>query len=110
MSLALHNLVDNAVKYSGHGRTVTIDWARQGERIALSVRDEGPGIPADEQRHIFQKFVRGTTAASAKVRGTGVGLATVQLVVRGHGGEVRVESQPGVGSTFTMLLPAAPAT
>ena len=56
--------LDNAVKYSGRGRTVRIDWARQGDRIALSVRDEGPGIPADEQRRIFQKFVRGTAAAA----------------------------------------------
>jgi signal transduction histidine kinase len=108
LALALHNLIDNAVKYSGPGRTVRVEWGRQNDRVALRVRDEGPGIAAGERDRIFKKFVRG--AAAANVRGTGVGLAMVQLVVAGHGGEVVVDSQPGAGATFTMLLPsAAPA-
>jgi signal transduction histidine kinase len=110
VALALHNLIDNAVKYSGPGRTVHVEWGRQDDRVAIRVRDEGPGIAAGERDRIFRKFVRGAAAAAANVRGTGVGLAMVQLVVAGHGGEVVVDSQPGAGATFTMLFPsAAPA-
>jgi len=107
VSLALHNLLDNAVKYSGAGRKVWVEWARQGDRIAFSVRDEGPGLAPGEESRIFEKFVRGTAAFDARVRGTGVGLAMVRLVASGHGGEVVVRSQPGAGATFTLLLPGA---
>lgn len=106
VALALHNLLDNAVKYSGGDRPVHIGWSRQGSQVALSVRDEGPGIAAEDQRKIFQKFVRGAAAASANVRGTGLGLAMVDLIARGHGGEVVVTSRSGAGATFTMFLPA----
>jgi len=105
VSLALRNLLDNAVKYSPGCQTVWVDWARQGERIAIRVRDRGPGIPAAEQKLIFRRFVRGAAAMAANIRGTGVGLAMVHHVVKAHGGEILVESEPGVGSTFTMLLP-----
>jgi signal transduction histidine kinase len=107
VALALHNLLDNAVKYSAVGKTVRIDWTRRGDQIALNVRDEGPGIAPGEEERIFQKFVRGAAAATANVRGTGVGLAMVRLVARGHGGDVVIENHPGAGATFTMLLPAA---
>jgi signal transduction histidine kinase len=109
VALALQNLLDNAVKYSGGREPVRVEWARQGDRIALSVRDHGPGIAAGEERRIFERFVRGAAAATAKVRGTGVGLAMVQSVATGHGGEVVVESQPGAGATFTLLIPAVPS-
>jgi signal transduction histidine kinase len=107
VALALHNLLDNAVKYGGVGRTVSVSWGRKGERLALSVRDHGPGIPADERTRIFDRFVRGSAASAANVRGTGIGLAMVQQVVNTHGGAVTIESAPGAGSTFTMWLPTA---
>jgi len=107
IALALHNLLDNAVKYGGGGGTVSVTCGRRGERIALSVRDHGPGIPADERTRIFDRFVRGTAASTANVRGTGIGLAMVQQVIKSHGGAVTVESSPGAGSTFTMWLPIA---
>jgi signal transduction histidine kinase len=107
VALALHNLLDNAVKYSGGDRPVRIEWGRQGDRVAVSVRDHGPGLATEEQGRVFQKFVRGTAATSGNVRGTGIGLATVQLVAAGHGGEVSVRSTPGDGATFTLFLPAA---
>lgn len=106
VALALHNLVDNAVKYSGRGRPVSISWARRTEHIAVSVRDEGPGISSDEQPQLFDRFFRGAAAKAASIRGTGIGLAMVKLVAAGHGGDVTVESRPGAGSTFTMLFPA----
>jgi signal transduction histidine kinase len=105
VALALHNLIDNAVKYGGAGRSIAVSCERQGERIALRVRDHGPGIPADERTRIFERFVRGTAASAANVSGTGIGLAMVQQVVVSHGGAVTVESTPGAGSTFTMWLP-----
>jgi signal transduction histidine kinase len=108
VALALQNLLDNAVKYSGGRAPVRITWARRGDRIALSVRDAGPGIAAGEERRIFEKFVRGAAAAESRVSGTGVGLAMVRSVAAGHGGDVQVESQPGAGATFTLLLPAVP--
>jgi signal transduction histidine kinase len=63
------------------------------------------GIPAAERKEIFKKFVRGKGPGVGRVKGTGIGLAMVAHVVRAHGGEVRVESEPGQGSTFTLLLP-----
>ena len=77
----------------------------EGDRIAFSVTDEGPGIAVEDRARIFQKFVRGASAA-ATVKGTGIGLAIVQLIAAGHGGEVRVASEVDSGSTFTLVLPA----
>jgi signal transduction histidine kinase len=90
LARALWNLLDNAVKYSPDSRTVWVDARADGDRLLLSVRDEGVGIPDDEQRRIFDKFVRGSSATSAGVKGTGLGLAMVQRIVAAHGGEVSV--------------------
>jgi len=108
VALALHSLLDNAVKYGGAGHRVSVSWTSEDGRVALRVRDQGPGIVAEEQTRIFDRFVRGTAAAAANVRGTGIGLAMVKQVVTGHGGEVTVDSAPGAGSVFTMWLPAEP--
>jgi signal transduction histidine kinase len=105
LARALWNLLDNAVKYSPEARTVWVEARADGTRVLLSVRDEGLGIPADEQRRIFDKFVRGTGAKAAGVKGTGLGLAMVQRIVAAHGGDVSVTSQEGKGSTFTIALP-----
>jgi len=105
LSRALWNLLDNALKYSPGRPAIWVDLAREGKRVALRVRDQGPGIPVEEQKEIFNKFVRGAAARASSVKGTGVGLAMVRHTVRAHGGEVRVESRPGEGSTFTILLP-----
>ena len=102
---ALWNLLDNAVKYSPGRPAIWVDLAREGKRVALRVRDQGPGIPVEEQKEIFNKFVRGSAARASSVKGTGIGLAMVRHTIRAHGGEVRVESRPGEGSTFTILLP-----
>ena len=72
--------------------------------VAIQVRDEGPGIPPDEQARIFDRFVRGTLARESGAKGTGLGLAMVRHIVEAHGGRVSVESTPGRGSTFTMTL------
>jgi signal transduction histidine kinase len=102
---ALANLIDNAIKYSGAERLVAIDARREGDRLALSVADRGVGIPPEEHGRIFEKFYRVGRSETQGRRGSGVGLALVRHVVEAHGGEVTVESVPGRGSRFTLLLP-----
>ena len=106
LSLALSNLIDNAIKYSPGESTVWVRWHMDHGRAAISVVDRGVGIPRSEQQTIFAKFVRGRAAVDANIRGTGVGLSIAQQIVVAHGGEIRLESEPGRGSTFTLLLPA----
>jgi signal transduction histidine kinase len=106
LSVALRNVIDNAFKYSPDGPTVWVDWRVENARVAIQVRDQGLGITTAERRAIFRKFVRGSAAAAANVKGSGVGLAMVRHIVAAHHGEIRVESAPGSGSTFTILLPA----
>jgi signal transduction histidine kinase/tetratricopeptide (TPR) repeat protein len=105
LARALWNLLDNAVKYSPDVHTIWVGARADGARALISVRDEGLGIPADEQRRIFDKFVRGAGAKAAGVKGTGLGLAMVQRIVAAHGGDVSVASEEGKGSTFTISLP-----
>jgi len=102
---AVSNLIDNAIKYSGAGRQIAVRLARVGDEVAIAVCDRGIGIPASEQKHIFERFHRVSTGAVHEVRGVGLGLAIVDHIVRAHGGRVEVESEPGKGSTFTIRLP-----
>jgi signal transduction histidine kinase len=106
---AVRNLVENAMKYSPQCRTVWVDvWVDgvgNSEHVSISVRDRGMGIDATEQRAIFQKFVRGDGAKKRGIKGTGIGLAMVQEISEAMGGEIRLQSEVGVGSTFTIKLP-----
>jgi two-component system phosphate regulon sensor histidine kinase PhoR len=105
---ALSNLVDNAIKYGRtDGRVVVTGRTLEGDRVELSVRDDGPGIPAESIARIFERFYRADKARSREQGGTGLGLAIVKNVVQAHGGEVRVESTPGAGAEFFLTLPAA---
>jgi signal transduction histidine kinase len=110
LGLALRNLLDNAVKYSPDCRTVWVEMARERGRLAIRVRDQGMGIPASEQKEIFKRFVRGTGSRAANIQGTGIGLAMARHIVEAHGGEILLESKPGRGSTFTILLPLEKTT
>jgi len=101
---ALWNLLDNAIKYSPGRPAVWIDAVREGDFAAIRVRDEGFGITLEEQKQLFRKFFRGSAADSSHVKGAGIGLAMVDYIVRAHKGRIRVESEPGKGSTFTILL------
>lgn len=105
LGLALRNLLDNAVKYSPDCRTVWVEMARERNRLAIRVRDQGMGIPASEQKEIFKRFVRGTGSRAAHIPGTGIGLAMARHIIEAHDGEIRLESELGRGSTFTILLP-----
>ena len=104
---ALANLIDNAIKYSGHDRALIVEARVDGGELALVVADRGIGIPAAEQTRIFEKFYRVGRSDTQGRRGSGVGLALVRHVAEAHGGRVTVESAPGEGSRFTLWLPLA---
>jgi two-component system phosphate regulon sensor histidine kinase PhoR len=108
MTLVLLNLVDNAVKYAGEGGEVAVRLARAPGGVALAVRDRGPGISADDQQRIFERFYRATNARVRNVRGSGIGLSLVKHIVEAHGGRIELASAPGKGATFTVFVPAAP--
>ena len=105
---AVYNLLDNAVKYSPARSVVEVRGRPDGDRVELSVRDSGIGIPEEDLEHIFERFYRVDNARSKYLGGTGLGLAIVRHVVGNHRGEVRVESQEGKGSIFVLRLPAGP--
>jgi signal transduction histidine kinase len=108
LATAVRNLLDNAVKYSPQAKSVDVGVARRNGHVLISVRDHGIGIPGDEHDQIFTKFHRGEQARTRGIKGTGIGLATVHEIIKAHRGRVEVESAPGAGSTFTIVLPAQP--
>jgi signal transduction histidine kinase len=101
----VRNLLENAVKYSPDSPTVWVETAHDSRAAVLRVRDEGIGIPLDEQSRVFDKFVRGEGAKRACIQGTGIGLAMVKEIVQVHRGDVEVSSEVGRGSTFEVRLP-----
>ena len=103
------NLVENGVKYSPDGGTVRIALEPQDRILRISVSDEGIGIPAVEQRRIFEKFYRVDPNMERGIGGTGLGLYISRELVRRVGGRIQVESIPGQGSTFVVELPLAAA-
>ncbi|WP_460447387.1 sensor histidine kinase [Angustibacter aerolatus] len=104
---AVRNLVDNAVAYSPGSTKVAVAVHRHHGLVEITVKDQGVGIPDDEQVRIFERFYRVDPARSRATGGTGLGLAIVKHVCANHGGEVTVWSRPGEGATFTMRLPDA---
>jgi two-component system phosphate regulon sensor histidine kinase PhoR len=103
----LSNLVDNAIKYGRAEGHVTVGGrVVDAGRVELTVRDDGPGIPMEARARIFERFYRVDKARSREQGGTGLGLAIVKNVMQAHGGEVRVESESGKGTTFFLTLPA----
>lgn len=105
LRLALGNLVSNAVKFSPPGEEVRVKVYFTERYACVAVEDRGPGIPREELPFIFHSFRRGSGARQADPQGAGLGLAVVKGVVEAHGGNVRVESEPGKGSRFAIFLP-----
>jgi signal transduction histidine kinase len=99
ISMALLNLLDNSVKYSADQKQINVSVGQKNGYIHLSVTDQGLGIPRDEREKIFEKFYRGSTAASRKVRGSGIGLSITKHVAEMHGGEILPTDQ------ISMILP-----
>jgi signal transduction histidine kinase len=102
------NLLSNAIKYTPQGGQIRVTLKADEPYLMLRVIDSGVGIPPEEQPHIFEKFYRVYGPETADIGGTGLGLSIVKSVVERHGGRVWVESTPGQGSTFTVLLPMQP--
>lgn len=101
----MRNLLDNAVKYSSNGAHVTATAARTQSGVEIVVQDTGIGIPHGEVDRIFERFYRVDKARSRRIGGTGLGLAIVKDIVDAHGGRIRVDTELGKGSTFTVTLP-----
>jgi PAS domain S-box-containing protein len=101
------NLLGNAVKFTPHGGRVTVGCGTAGERVVVTVEDTGPGIPAEQQKSIFEPFVQLGRSLTSGHEGTGLGLAISRDLARAMGGEITVASTPGKGATFTLALPPA---
>lgn len=105
----LSNLIDNAAKYAQEGAAITIGAAEKEGAVEFFVRDTGPGIASEHHARLFERFYRVDVSRSRESGGTGLGLAIVKHIVRNHGGQVRVESTVGQGSTFYFTLPVTKA-
>jgi two-component system phosphate regulon sensor histidine kinase PhoR len=104
----LHNLLDNAVKFSPENGEIRLRGARCGSNVVLSVADNGIGISKEHLPRIFERFYRADKARSHELGGTGLGLAIVKHIAQLHGGRVEAESEPGRGTTIRVLLPEVP--
>jgi signal transduction histidine kinase len=109
MEYACYNLLTNAVKYSPQRTEVTVTGVKNGAHVRIAVKDQGIGMDQKEVKQIFRKFYRTKKAEESGEAGSGIGLSIVQQIVEQHGGEIEVTSQPGAGSCFTLVLPAAMA-
>ncbi|CAN5127099.1 ATP-binding protein [soil metagenome] len=107
LGVAVHNLISNAIQYSPKGSRVGIGVSNSDGVVEIAVTDQGIGIPDDDLDRVFERFYRIDQARSRHTGGSGLGLSIVKHVVQNHGGDIRVWSQPGRGSTFTIRLPEA---
>jgi signal transduction histidine kinase len=107
----LQNLIGNAIKYNPlkHPVEVFVKRTSSEEQVEVTVRDKGMGIEPGELSRIFDPFFRGSNAINHQIRGTGLGLSLVKAILEAHGGQIKVESTVGQGSTFTLVLPVFPS-
>ncbi|MCS7056312.1 MAG: HAMP domain-containing histidine kinase [Thermoflexales bacterium] len=104
VEIALSNLIENALKFTPAGGRVEVSASSEGDAVRLMVRDNGIGVSPEDQAHIFERFYRGK---NHRADGSGLGLAIVKSIAQAHGGDAFVESAPGSGSTFGIVLPAS---
>ena len=104
----LHNLLDNATRYSDPGTSIQVESTVRNHEVILTVKDHGDGIPPHELELVFEPFYRGENSRRRGVRGTGLGLAISKGIIESHGGRLWVESAPGGGSAFRFTIPLAP--
>lgn len=105
LAVLMNNLIGNAVKYTPEGGQVVVELKSSEQRVSVSVTDNGIGISEADQAHVFDKFYRAANEAVLAQPGTGLGLAIAREVARAHGGDIRVQSEPGKGTTFELELP-----
>lgn len=108
LAQVLNNLIENALKYTTAGSVIEISVLLQSTEVQIRVSDDGPGIPAVDLPHIFERFYRVEKGRSREKGGTGLGLSIVKHIVQLHGGQVSVESEPGQGASFMLTLPTHP--
>ena len=106
IEMVLAHLLGNAAKYSTRGAPIRLAAEADGGFVEVSVSDRGPGIPAEEQSRVFEKFYR-APEVRGQIPGTGMGLAIVRRIVEAHGGKIDVTSEPGKGSRFSFSIPIA---
>ena len=104
---AIANLLENAIAYSPEDTKVALATRKRSDSWEITVTDQGIGIPLEDLDRVFERFYRVDPARSRETGGTGLGLAIVKHIINNHGGNVRVWSSPGSGSTFTLELPMA---
>lgn len=107
LGTALVNLLDNAIKFTPADKHIVVRTYADDRNVVVAVRDNGTGIPVSEQRRIFRRFYRVDRRLTRETTGVGLGLSIVALIVRAHGGQIEVSSEPGAGSTFALRLPVA---
>jgi signal transduction histidine kinase len=107
LSQALLNLVNNSIKYSRDEKFLRLDVRHEPGRVLIAVADRGIGVAKSEHKKIFEKFYRAEDSLVHETKGSGLGLPLVRHIMEAHGGSVEVESSPGKGSTFTLVLPTA---
>jgi signal transduction histidine kinase len=100
---AFLNIIENSVRYNREGGTVTVSAVKQDKQVVITVTDTGEGIKEGDWERIFERFSRADTVRNTE--GTGLGLSIVKSVINAHGGEITVRSEPGKGSSFSVLLP-----
>lgn len=105
----LVNLLANAVHHTPDGGEISVSASRIDDNIVVSVTDSGPGIAKEDLPHVFDRFYRTDRARDRAAGGTGLGLAIVKGIITAHKGSIRVESEPGVSTTFTFSLPVLPS-
>ena len=103
----IHNIIDNGIKYAKENPMISIQTTNERKCIAIAISDSGIGMTKEQQAHVFEKFYRVPKGSVHDIKGFGIGLFYVKFVVEQHGGRVLVESQEGVGSTFTIWLPVS---
>jgi two-component system phosphate regulon sensor histidine kinase PhoR len=104
---AIHNLLDNACKYSGDSSSIKVQLLAKGNKAVISVRDYGIGIRKEDHEKIFSRFYRAGEELSQTVKGSGIGLTIVKQIVDAHHGDITVESSPGKGSLFSIIIPVS---